>query len=37
MLKLNMMQKIEDEKSFEQWTKILGKELPDFWNDFLND
>jgi hypothetical protein len=29
------MWKQEDDKSFEQWTQKLGRDLPDFWNDFL--
>lgn len=29
------MRNIEDDKFFELWTKKLGEELPDFWNDFL--
>lgn len=35
MLKLDGMGNIEDDKFFELWTKKLEKELPNFWNDFL--
>ncbi len=35
MFKLEGMRNIEDDKFFELWTKKLGKELPNFWNDFL--
>lgn len=35
MYKLDRMQKSEDDKSFEIWTKELEKELPNFWNEFL--
>jgi hypothetical protein len=35
MYKLDKIQKYDNDKSFEIWTKELEKELPNFWNEFL--
>jgi len=35
MYKSDGMQKRDNDKSFEIWTKELEKELPNFWNEFL--
>jgi len=35
MLKSDGMQNSKEDKSFELWTKKLGKQLPRFWSDFL--
>jgi hypothetical protein len=35
MLKEDGMQKKEEDKMFEMWTKTLEEQLPSFWNEFL--
>ena len=35
MLKMDGMQKKEEESMFEEWTKELEKELSNFWTEFL--
>jgi hypothetical protein len=35
MFKSDRMRNIKDDKLFDLWTKKLGKELPNFWSDFV--
>ena len=35
MLKMDGMQKKEEDHMFEEWTKELEKELSNFWTEFL--
>ena len=35
MLKMDGMQKKEEDNMFEEWAKELGKELSNFWTEFL--
>ena len=37
MFGLDGKQQKEQEEMFEQWTKILQKDLPSFWDDFKED